>query len=186
MRRGRTASFTSRLSLNIRSLLVAAENELRRIGAVEWGVLLRFFEPPGLRAGPSAHPRSAQPEPDRLGGERSAAFATRRVAQFAATPSGGLQLVGARCTHRWRRTTYRPRTNPTALGGECVVALATFRSPACSPSGEAARGSGRQAALDILADKWDIVSVGSDARELAVSMRTLRASRGEGVRPARP
>ena len=25
------------------------------------------------------------------------AFATRRVAQFAATPRGGLQLVGARC-----------------------------------------------------------------------------------------
>ena len=59
-------------------------------------------------------------------------------------------------------------------------------SPACSPSGFAARGSGRQAALDILADKWDIVSVGSDARENAVSMRTLRASRGGGVRPARP
>ena len=27
--------------------------------------------------------------------------------------------------------------------------------------------------------------IGSDARELAVSMRTLRASRGGGVRPAR-
>ena len=29
-------------------------------------VLLRLFEPPGLRAGPSAHPRSARPEPDRI------------------------------------------------------------------------------------------------------------------------
>ncbi len=29
--------------------------------------LLRFIEPPGLRVGPLAHPRSAQPEPDRIG-----------------------------------------------------------------------------------------------------------------------
>ena len=28
---------------------------------------LRFFEPPGLRAGPSVHPRSAQPETERIG-----------------------------------------------------------------------------------------------------------------------
>ncbi len=30
-------------------------------------MLLRFVEPPGLRAGPSAHPGSAQPEPNRMG-----------------------------------------------------------------------------------------------------------------------
>ena len=40
-------------------------------GAVGWAellvVLLRLYEPPGLRAGPLAHPRSAQPEPDRIG-----------------------------------------------------------------------------------------------------------------------
>ena len=40
MRRGRTASFTGRLGLNIRSPLTAAENKL--------AVLLRFFEPPAL------------------------------------------------------------------------------------------------------------------------------------------
>ena len=31
-------------------------------------------------------------------------FSALRVAQFAATPCGGLQLFRARCTHRWRRT----------------------------------------------------------------------------------
>ena len=40
-------------------------------GAVGWAellvVLLRLAEPPGLRAGPLAHPQSAQPEPDRIG-----------------------------------------------------------------------------------------------------------------------
>ena len=40
-------------------------------GAVGWAellvVLLRLYEPPGLRAGPSAHPRSAQPETERIG-----------------------------------------------------------------------------------------------------------------------
>ena len=40
-------------------------------GAVDWAellvVLLRLTEPPGLRAGPLAHPQSAQPEPDRIG-----------------------------------------------------------------------------------------------------------------------
>ena len=54
-------SFTGRLSLNVRSLLAAAENK--------WAVLLRFVEPLGLRAGPSAHPRSAQPETGRIGAE---------------------------------------------------------------------------------------------------------------------
>ncbi len=67
MRRGRTASFTGRLGLNIRSPLAAVENAPRRMGAVEWVVLLRFVEPPGLRAGLSVHPRSAQPESDRKG-----------------------------------------------------------------------------------------------------------------------
>ena len=33
-----------------------------RTNPTENAVLLRFVEPPGLRAGPSAHPRSAQPE----------------------------------------------------------------------------------------------------------------------------
>ncbi len=61
MRRGRTASFTGRLGLIVRSPLAAAEDE--------WALLLRFVEPPGLRAGPSAHPRSAQPETDRMGAE---------------------------------------------------------------------------------------------------------------------
>ena len=57
-------SFTGRLSLNVRSLLAAAENK--------WAVLLRFVEAPGLRAGPSAHPRSAQPETGRIGAENRA------------------------------------------------------------------------------------------------------------------
>ena len=39
--------------------------------AVGWAellvVLLRLAEPPDLRAGPSAHPRSAQPETERIG-----------------------------------------------------------------------------------------------------------------------
>ncbi len=77
------------------------------IGAVLWALLLvvplRLYEPPGLRAGPSVHPGSAQPEPDRFG----ASFELRigldlwvdvlvvllrpfRVMQFAATPRGGL------------------------------------------------------------------------------------------------
>ncbi len=53
-----------------------------------------------------------------LGRGLGCAFATRRVAQFAATPRGGLQLVGARCIHRWRRTalTRRARMKPTEKG----------------------------------------------------------------------
>ena len=53
-------------------------------------------------------------------------------------------------SERRRRTPgeARPRTKPAALGGEWIVAFATFRSPALSPSGEAARGSGRQAELN--------------------------------------
>ena len=49
-------------------------------------------------------PGAPRTNPAALGGEWVVASATRRVAQFAATPRGGLQLVGARCTHRWRRT----------------------------------------------------------------------------------
>ncbi len=56
------------LSLRLRSPLAAAENELGRL-VMNWVVLLRFVEPPGLRAGPSAHPGSAQPEPDGIGAE---------------------------------------------------------------------------------------------------------------------
>ena len=33
----------------------------------EWAVLLRFVEPPGLRAGPLAHPERARPELERIG-----------------------------------------------------------------------------------------------------------------------
>ncbi len=36
--------------------------------------------------------------------EKGRASAALRAAQFAAIPCGGLQLVGARCIHRWRRT----------------------------------------------------------------------------------
>ena len=48
-------------------------------------------------------PGAPRTNPAALGGEWVVASATRRVAQFAATPRGGLQLVGTRCPHRWRR-----------------------------------------------------------------------------------
>ncbi len=53
----------------------------------------------------------AEDELPRMGRWCGCAFATRRVAQFAATPRGGLQLVGARCIHRWRQTVVAPSTN---------------------------------------------------------------------------
>ena len=67
-------------------------------GAVGWAellvVLLRLFEPPGLRAGPSAHPGSAQPEPDRIGAVNGCcASAARRAARAEAFRSGGSQLA---------------------------------------------------------------------------------------------
>ena len=51
-------------------LFFRRENRLRfssRAGPSCWPELLRLYEPPGLRAGPLAHPQSAQPEPDRIG-----------------------------------------------------------------------------------------------------------------------
>ena len=58
----------------------------RTAGPARWA-----FGPPPERAA-----RTRQ----NWGGELGRAFATRRVAQFATTLRGGVQLVGARCTHR--------------------------------------------------------------------------------------
>ena len=76
---------TRRTATRRRSLLLSAGGDCKQV-ADEWAVLLRFKEPPGLRAGPSAHPRSAQPEPDRIEEVNGLLL---------------LQLIGARCIHRW-------------------------------------------------------------------------------------
>ncbi len=61
-------------------------------------VLVRLAEPPALSPRRGA-PRGMGDRPNLadLGGAGGGVLATRRVAQFAATPCGGLQLVGARC-----------------------------------------------------------------------------------------
>ncbi len=68
MRRGRTASFTGRLSLNIRSPLAAAENELGRL-VMNWVV---FVRPLGRAGRTPPHGRPA----------------TRRSASRVAVPPG--------------------------------------------------------------------------------------------------
>ncbi len=90
---GRTASFAASLYPKPRRLRPL---ELRT-NLVEWG---------GEWCIALAIQRGDRPNPTKCGDKRvvlGRAFATRRVAQFAATPCGGLQLDGARCTHRWRR-----------------------------------------------------------------------------------
>ena len=155
MRRGRTASFTGRLSLNIRSPLDAAEDE--------WALLLRFFEPPALSpSGFAARGSGRQAELDRkllrplgrrprrpaalplggmgdrpnmadLGGAGGGVLATQRVAQFAATPCGGLQLVGARCCSPLVANCYRSRASSAirriAVLGEGVALAARGGAP---------------------------------------------------------
>ena len=54
-------------------------------------VLLRFVEPPGLRAGPSAHPRSAQPETDRIG----AVLVPELLRPLGRRPRRGRRISGA-------------------------------------------------------------------------------------------
>ena len=66
------------------------------------------------------------------GGEWGVAVATRRVARFAATPRGVLQLVGARCIHRWRRTYCR-------LNRLLQLRLAESRGPDASLGRDAQR-----------------------------------------------
>ena len=199
MRRGRTASFTGRLGLNI-SFSAGCGRKRTRQNVVING---RWFgrnccDPTG--AGPARW--AFGPPPERAartrqnwGGELGRAFATRRVAQFAATPRGGVQLVGARCTHRCGELPTRD---------EWVVLLRLVESrgpkpPAAEARNSRCRGPRRLRPLELRAStrrgrtlqKGAVMEhcfCGSDAREeqqLSTRKRRVAGRPWAGVRPAR-
>ena len=114
MRRGRTVSFTGRLSLNVRSLLAAAENKPGRL-VMNWA---------------TGRPRQNWAEPLVVLWALLLAGLLRLFEPRSSPPRGGLQLVGARCIHRWRQIALTRRAED-----ECHRIGPSF----CDPTGRAGR-----------------------------------------------
>ncbi len=89
----KTSSAIRRIAGLGRSDAIAVRGRRAEDERVEnWAELLRPAGSPGLRAGPSAHPRSAQPEHDKRFGQT---FAVRRTAPgFRERANGVLSNVG--------------------------------------------------------------------------------------------